>query len=113
MAIIETTAPVAIRNILYLTDFSECSEAALPFATDIALGYNARIYALHALMPVFYAYTYGDAGLMVAAMEAEEERAKAAMQCRIATCRARARDNCGAWHRSLGGYLAGDQRLQD
>lgn len=46
-----------IKNLLYLTDFSEPSEAALPFATAMARRYGARIHALHVLLPVPTIYT--------------------------------------------------------
>lgn len=38
-----------VRNILYVTDFSQTSEAALPFAIAVARKYSARIHALHAM----------------------------------------------------------------
>lgn len=43
---------IAVRNILYLTDFSEQSEAALPFAAALARNYGATVHALHVLTPV-------------------------------------------------------------
>jgi len=46
---------ITLRNILYLTDFSEPSEAALPFAVAIARDYGANVYALHVLTPVIRA----------------------------------------------------------
>lgn len=51
MAIIETVNEIALNNILYLTDFSEPAEAALPFATAIAREYGSKIFALHILHP--------------------------------------------------------------
>jgi nucleotide-binding universal stress UspA family protein len=53
----ETGARIALKNILYLTDFSEPSEAALPFAASIAREYGCKVYALHVLTPVMYTYT--------------------------------------------------------
>jgi nucleotide-binding universal stress UspA family protein len=43
---------IAFKNILYLTDFSEQSAAALPFAEALARGYGASVHALHVLTPV-------------------------------------------------------------
>jgi len=43
---------IALKSILYLTDFSEPSEAALPFAVAIARDYGAKVHALHVLTPV-------------------------------------------------------------
>ena len=74
----ETKAAVKVKNILYLTDFSEPSEAALPFATTLGRGYGAKVHALHVLVPV--AYTYTTPGLTALAIEAEEENAQAEMQ---------------------------------
>ena len=74
----QTKAAVKVKNILYLTDFSEPSEAALPFATTLGRGYGAKVHALHVLLPV--AYTYTTPGLTTLAIEAEEENAQAEMQ---------------------------------
>jgi nucleotide-binding universal stress UspA family protein len=40
-----------MKNILYLTDFSEPSEEALPVAVAIARSYGATVHALHILTP--------------------------------------------------------------
>jgi nucleotide-binding universal stress UspA family protein len=53
----EAGTRITLKNILYLTDFSEPSEAALPFATSIAREYRCKIYALHVFIPAMYAYT--------------------------------------------------------
>lgn len=68
---------IAVKKVLFLTDFSEPSEAALPFVTTIARGYGAKVYALHIFMPAPYVYTTPE--LTIAAIEAEEESAKLAM----------------------------------
>ncbi len=47
MLTIETGAPVKVKNILYLTDFSKPSEAALPFAVTLGRGCGAKVHALH------------------------------------------------------------------
>jgi nucleotide-binding universal stress UspA family protein len=78
MAATETKAAVKVKNILYLTDFSEPSEAALSFATTLGRGYGAKVHALHVLLPV--ANTYMTPGLTTLAIEAEEENAQAEMQ---------------------------------
>ncbi len=51
MTAVGETARVTLKNILYLTDFSESSEAALPFAIAIARNYGANVHALHVLTP--------------------------------------------------------------
>jgi len=48
-AVATTTArsQVALKNILYTTDFSRYSDAALPFALSIARRYGSKIFAVH------------------------------------------------------------------
>ena len=72
------SAPSKVRNILYLTDFSEPSEAALSFATMLGRGYAAKVHALHVLMPAPFGYM--TPGLTTVALEAKEENAQAEMQ---------------------------------
>jgi nucleotide-binding universal stress UspA family protein len=52
---IETASQIALNNILYLTDFSEASEAAFPYVTAIGDKYGATIYAAHIMLPDVYA----------------------------------------------------------
>ena len=78
MPMAETDTRMALRNILYLTDFSQPSEAALPFVTAIARNCGANVHALHVMTPDPYVYaTPISVGV---AREAAEERAKAEMQ---------------------------------
>jgi nucleotide-binding universal stress UspA family protein len=51
---IETVNEIKLNNILYLTDFSESAEAALPFVTAIAREYGSKVYACHILLPNVY-----------------------------------------------------------
>jgi nucleotide-binding universal stress UspA family protein len=69
---------ITIKRILFLTDFSEPSEAALPFAAAIAREYDAEIHALHVLTPHPLAYA-SPLGTMEA-IAAQEESAAAEMQ---------------------------------
>jgi nucleotide-binding universal stress UspA family protein len=78
MQTLEAGTRIALKNILYLTDFSEPSEAALPFATAVGRGYGACVHALHVLMPAPYVYT--TPGLTAMAIEAIEEGAHVEMQ---------------------------------
>jgi len=77
----DTAEAKVFKNILYLTDFSEPSESALPFAASIARRHGSNVFALHVLTPEPYLYTTyltpASAGIV---REAEEERAKAEMQ---------------------------------
>jgi nucleotide-binding universal stress UspA family protein len=78
MSIAEPVSRISLKNILFLTDFSAPSEAALPFAAAIARGYGARVYALHVFMPPPYVFMTPE--LTAAAMEAEDENARAEMR---------------------------------
>jgi len=78
MTIVESGARVTLKNILYLTDFSEPSEAALPFVTTIAREYQSKVYALHILMTVPIPDATPES--TEAMIEAQEERAQAEMQ---------------------------------
>jgi nucleotide-binding universal stress UspA family protein len=69
---------ITLKNILFLTDFSEPSEAALPFASAIARAYDSEVHALHVLLPSPYTYMAPDAASTF--LDDEEDRACAEMQ---------------------------------
>jgi nucleotide-binding universal stress UspA family protein len=50
MSTTDLSTATKVKNILYLTDFSEPSEAALPFAATLARGYGAKVHALRQVM---------------------------------------------------------------
>jgi nucleotide-binding universal stress UspA family protein len=50
MRAIETGVRLALKNILLLTDFSEPSELAIPFAIAIAREYESKVYAMPPLL---------------------------------------------------------------
>jgi nucleotide-binding universal stress UspA family protein len=52
MAGVETAKRLVLENFLFLTDFSEPSELAIPFAVSLARRYEAKLHALHVLTPV-------------------------------------------------------------
>lgn len=68
---------IALGNILYLTDFSEASKAALPFAIGLARGYGAKLHAVHILLPDSYAVTTPD--LAAEVEEGQKQFARAEM----------------------------------
>ena len=78
MTTIASPAAVQFKNILYLTDFSEPSEAALPFALAIARGHKAKVHALNVLTPAAYSYTTPD--LMAVAIQTEDDIAQSEMK---------------------------------
>ena len=69
---------IALKKILFLTDFSGPSEAALPFLVSIARNYGAAVNALHVLTPAPLIYTTPELG--DAAVAADEELAQREMQ---------------------------------
>ena len=78
MTQVKNDTRIAISNILYLTDFSQPSEAALPFAVSVAREYDAKIYAFHVLIPAVYTYTTPETA--AATLDAQEDDAQANMQ---------------------------------
>lgn len=52
MTSVASNTRVILKNVLYLTDFSGPSEAALPFVVEIANDYGAKVHVLHVLTPV-------------------------------------------------------------
>ena len=74
----EARTRIQLKNILYLTDFSEPSAAALSFAASIAREYESTIRAFHVLVPVMYPYTPVE--LVDAAAAMQEECVKRSMQ---------------------------------
>jgi nucleotide-binding universal stress UspA family protein len=45
----ETAASVAVQNVLFATDFSATSEAALPYATAICRRFGSKLHTVHVL----------------------------------------------------------------
>ena len=77
MSYIRNCVRVSVKNILYLTDFSQSSDAALPFATALARAYDAKVYALHILMPDVFVYLTPDS--LKAAVDLQEKSANKEM----------------------------------
>lgn len=50
----QTRAPVRIKNILLATDFSDCSQRALSYATNLARHYGSNLRILHVFDPLSY-----------------------------------------------------------
>ena len=66
---------VTLKKLLYLTDFSEPSQSALPFAISIARDFGSTICAMHILVPGTYTYSVPDiAAATIAAQEESAER---------------------------------------
>jgi len=52
MLITERPSLIAIKNVLFATDFSQASERALPFALEFATRYDATLFIVHAVPPM-------------------------------------------------------------
>jgi nucleotide-binding universal stress UspA family protein len=78
MKTLEAGTRITLKNILFLTDFSEPSDAALPFAVSIARAYGAKLHAFHVMLPTPNLYTTPE--FTVTAIESEEEASQAEMQ---------------------------------
>jgi nucleotide-binding universal stress UspA family protein len=78
MRAIETGTRLVLKNFLFLTDFSEPSELAIPFAVSLAREYEAKLYALHVLTAVPLAHASPESA--ATAIAGVEEGAQAEMQ---------------------------------
>jgi nucleotide-binding universal stress UspA family protein len=78
MATVAVGTRISLKNILFLTDFSQPSEAALPFAVSVAREYGAKVHAFHVMIPTYT--TYMTPELTAAALEAQEEVARDGMR---------------------------------
>ena len=104
MTVIGEGARIQLKNILYLTDFSEPSKAAVPFAAALARTYGASVHALHVLTPVI-------PSTCPEAVQADEELATAEMvkvDSGTHRCYPRCGNNPGC--SSVAGHRTGDHR---
>src|SRR6185369_11834424 len=74
MTAVAAQTRIALRNILFTTDFSPAAEAALPYAIGLAKQYGARVHGLHVRFPATYPIVGPEA--MPQVIEAAEEQAK-------------------------------------
>jgi nucleotide-binding universal stress UspA family protein len=78
MTTLQANQRIALKNILFLADFSESSAAAMPFATSIARAYGATVHSLHVLVPSPYTYMPPEVAPLL--LDDEEDRARVEMQ---------------------------------
>jgi nucleotide-binding universal stress UspA family protein len=74
MTTLATKARVALKNILFATDFSPAAIAALPYAIGLAKQYAGKVHGLHVRYPATYPIVGPEA--MPQIIEAAEEQAK-------------------------------------
>jgi len=77
METVPVSERIGLKNILFLTDFSEPSGVALPYAAMIARAYGAKVTALHVVVPS--SYTYMTPEMSPTLLDAEEDAAKTEM----------------------------------
>jgi len=51
MTLVNPEVRVTLQNILFATDFSSSSEAALPYAVSVARAYDSQVYVAHIIRP--------------------------------------------------------------
>ena len=74
MNAVAAKARIALKNILFATDFSPAAEAALPYAIGLAKQYGAKVHGLHVRFPATYPIVGPEALPVV--IEAAEEQAR-------------------------------------
>ena len=74
MKAVPAKARIALKNILFATDFSPAADAAAPFAIQIARSYGGKVYGVH--VNAFNDYTAVAPEAWTVAAEASEKEAK-------------------------------------
>lgn len=74
----EIKTRVAIKNVLFATDFSPVSEAAFQYAEAIARRFGSKLHAVHVVPPQAYKYVPGGAGEVP--WDLDEQQAKHEME---------------------------------
>src|SRR5713101_3024376 len=78
MSAVSPSKRIALKHILFLTDFSGPSAMALPYAAMIARAYGAKVTALHVVVPS--AYTYMAQEEAATLLDAQDDVAKDEMR---------------------------------
>jgi nucleotide-binding universal stress UspA family protein len=85
MGDIETGTRLALKNFLFLTDFSEPSELAIPYAIGLARQYEAELHVLHVLTPVpFVCASHESSAAMIQGIEEGAEAEIQRLDSRLA-----------------------------
>lgn len=83
MEALQTATDVSFKSILFLTDFTEASEAALAYALEFARHYNAQLYPAHACNPVIPSETTTPDFIEAVAENSRKQLAKVAKENEI------------------------------
>src|ERR1700683_4438589 len=78
MRLMDPKTRIALKNILYLTDFSPVAERAAPFVGALARRYGAKVFAMHVRGPEVYGMAPPESWpvLQEAAQELSREQAE-------------------------------------
>ena len=79
MQAVQARKRIALKNILFATDFSQAADAAAPFAMQIARSYGAKVYGVHVNAPENYAALAPEAWSAMA--QAAEKETREHVQC--------------------------------
>ncbi len=80
MQALQTATDISFKNILFLTDFTEASEAALAYAMGLASHYNGQLHPAHACNPVVPPETTTSQFLEVVVENSRKQLAKLARE---------------------------------
>jgi nucleotide-binding universal stress UspA family protein len=78
MQVLEIGKELAFKNVLFATDFSTYSNAALPYALAIAHQYGAKLYAAHALSSEEYLFATPESWPALFQQRDQQQQAEAA-----------------------------------
>ncbi|MGA7293426.1 MAG: universal stress protein [Terriglobales bacterium] len=76
MPAVEASKRIVLKNILFATDFSDYSNAALPYALSVARRYGATLHAAHVMPTMAQMVLFSPECWPAMAEEADEERVK-------------------------------------
>ena len=79
MKTLEVTKQVKFSNVLFATDFSPYSSAALPFALAIAHQYGAKLLAVHVISPDAYIFATPESFPAFIDLAEEQQKANVAL----------------------------------
>ena len=76
MQTIDSRTRIQLKNILFCTDFSPTSEVALPYATDLARHFGAKLHALYVRNPDDYIIVFPEGGSIPPGFTVAEAKTK-------------------------------------
>ena len=80
MQTVEVGKRITLKNVLFATDFSPCSNAALPYALSVASQFGATLHATHVMPTIAEMVLMSPDGWPTMAEEADEKRVQACFE---------------------------------